>query len=300
MANPTLSWNLVRDVHELLAYQFMVNALQAGTIVAVMAGVVGWYMVLRRQSFAGHTIAVMSFPGAAGAALAGVPSAFGYYLACGIAALAIGRSGGAGRRGRSSESAAIGVVQVSGLALGFLFLSLYSGVLEQLETLLFGTFLGIDRNQVLTLLVVAIVVLAALAVVGRPLLLASLDPEVARARGVPVRALDVGFLLILGLAVPATSQITGALLVFALLVAPPAAAQALTPRPGLSLVLSVSFSLLVTWVGLGISYFSIYPLGFFVTSLAFGLYLLAQGVRRVAVRFSRGARPPEPEPVPVV
>src|ERR1039458_6941607 len=129
MANPTLSWNLVRDVHELLAYQFMVNALQAGTIVAVTAGVVGWYMVLRRQSFAGHTIAVMSFPGAAGAALAGVPSAFGYYLACGIAALAIGRSGGGGRRGRSSESAAIGVVQVSGLALGFLFLSLYPGVL---------------------------------------------------------------------------------------------------------------------------------------------------------------------------
>jgi len=290
MGNPTLSWNLVSDVRELLSYQFMVNALEAGTIVAVMAGVVGWYMVLRRQSFAGHTIAVMSFPGAAGAALAGVPSALGYYLACGIAALSIGRSGGSAGRGRSGEPAAIGVVQVAGLALGFLFLSLYSGVLEQLQTLLFGTFLGIDRNQVLTLLLVAVVVLAALAVVGRPLLLASLDPEVAHARGVPVRALDVGFLLILGLAVAATSQITGALLVFALLVAPPAAAQALTPRPGLSLVLSVSFALLVTWVGLGISYFSIYPLGFFVTSLAFGLYVLAQLARRVAVRFAQGGR----------
>jgi zinc/manganese transport system permease protein len=290
MGNPTLSWNLVSDVRELLSYQFMVNALEAGTIVAVMAGVVGWYMVLRRQSFAGHTIAVMSFPGAAGAALAGVPSALGYYLACGIAALSIGRSGGSAGRGRSGEPAAIGVVQVAGLALGFLFLSLYSGVLEQLQTLLFGTFLGIDRNQVLTLLLVAVVVLAALAVVGRPLLLASLDPEVAHARGVPVRALDVGFLLILGLAVAATSQITGALLVFALLVAPPAAAQALTPRPGLSLVLSISFALLVTWVGLGISYFSIYPLGFFVTSLAFGLYVLAQLARRVAARFAQGGR----------
>ena len=296
MGNTTLSWNLVSDVRELLSYQFMVNALQAGTIVAVMAGVVGWYMVLRRQSFAGHTIAVMSFPGAAGAALAGAPSALGYYLACGIAALTIGRAGGSAQRARSGESAAIGVVQVGGLALGFLFLSLYSGVLEQLETLLFGTFLGIDRDQVLTLLVVALVVLAALAVLGRPLLLASLDPEVARARGVPVRALDVGFLLILGLAVAATSQITGALLVFALLVAPPAAAQALTPRPGLSLVLSVVFALLVTWVGLGISYFSIYPLGFFVTSLAFGLYVLAQAIRRVGVRASRDARPSDPAP----
>lgn len=280
MSNPTLTWNVVKDVHELLAYRFMVNALQAGTIVAVMAGVVGWYMVLRRQSFAGHTIAVMSFPGAAGAALVGAPSALGYYVACGVAALSIGRAGQA-RRGRSGESAAIGVVQVAGLALGFLFLSLYSGVLEQLETLLFGTFLGIDGNQVLVLLIVAMTVLATLAVVGRPLLLASLDPEVARARGVPVGALDVGFLLILGLAVAATSQITGALLVFALLVAPPAAAQALTPRPGLSLLLSVVFALLVTWVGLGISYFSIYPLGFFVTSLAFGVYVLAKLARSV-------------------
>jgi zinc/manganese transport system permease protein len=175
----------------------------------------------------------------------------------------------------------IGVVQVAGLAAGFLFLSLYSGVLEQLETLLFGTFLGIDRNQVVTLLIIAVVVLGVLTVVGRPLLLATLDPEVARARGVPVGALDIGFLLMLSLAVAATSQITGALLVFALLVAPPAAAQALTPRPGLSLVLSVVFALLVTWVGLGVSYFSIYPLGFYVTTFAFGLYVLAQLARRL-------------------
>jgi zinc/manganese transport system permease protein len=279
MVDANLSWNLVSDARGLFDYSFMVNALEAGTIVAVTAAVVGWYMVLRRQSFAGHTIAVMSFPGAAGAALAGVPGALGYYLACGVAALTIGRSGRVGGRARGGESAAIGVVQVGGLALGFLFLSLYSGVLEQLETLLFGTFLGIDRNQVFTLLVVAIAVLGTLALVGRPLLLASLDPEVARARGIPVRALDMCFLLILGLAVAATSQITGALLVFALLVAPPAAAQALTPRPLLSLLLSVAFALIVTWVGLGIAYYSIYPLGFFVTSLAFGVYAIARLVR---------------------
>jgi zinc/manganese transport system permease protein len=279
MVDATLSWNLISDVSGLFDFPFMVNALEAGTIVAVTAAVVGWYMVLRRQSFAGHTIAVMSFPGAAGAALAGAPSALGYYLACGVAALTIGRSGGVGGRAREGESAAIGVVQVGGLALGFLFLSLYSGVLEQLETLLFGTFLGIDRSQVLTLLLVALAVLGALALVGRPLLLASLDPEMARARGIPVRALDMCFLLILGLAVAATSQITGALLVFALLVAPPAAAQALTPRPVLSLVLSIVFALFIIWVGLAIAYYSIYPLGFFVTSLAFGLYAIARLVR---------------------
>jgi zinc/manganese transport system permease protein len=295
VSNPTLTWNLVKDVHELFVYQFMVNALEAGTIVAVMAGVVGWFVVLRRQSFAAHTTAMMSFPGASGAALAGLPTALGYYLACGVAALAMGRSGGTSRRGRSGESAAVGVVQVAGLALGFLFLSLYSGVLEQLETLLFGTFLGIDRNEVLTLAVVAVVVLAALTVIGRPLLLSSLDPEAARARGLPVGLFDVGFLLVLGLTVAATSQITGALLVFALLVAPPAAAQALTPRPGLSLALSVVFALLVMWLGLGISYFSIYPLGFFVTSFGFALYVAAKFARRAAVVLRR--TPPTDEPL---
>jgi zinc/manganese transport system permease protein len=210
--------------------------------------------------------------------------------------------GASARSGRGGESAAIGVVQVSGLALGFLFLSLYGGVLEGLETVLFGTFLGIDRDQVLTLLLVTVAVLGALAAVGRPLLLASLDPQGARARGVPVRALDIGFLLILGLAVAATSQITGVLLVFALLVAPPAAAQALTPRPWLGLAASVAFALLVTWIALGISYFSIYPLGFYVTSLGFGLYVLAQLLRRARAARARsaGGAPPERAWSPVV
>ena len=294
MGEPTLTWNIARDAGELFTYQFMVNALLAGTIVAVMAGVVGWYMVLRRQAFAGHTVAVMAFPGASGAALAGLPTALGYYLSCGLAALAIGRSR---TLGRSGESAAIGVVQVAGLAAGFLFLSLYSGVLEQLEALLFGTFVGIDRAQVLTLALVALAVLGALVAVGRPLLLASLDPLGARARGVPVRALDLCFLVILGLAVAATSQITGALLVFALLVAPPAAAQALSSRPGVSLLLSVGIALLIIWSALAISYFSIYPLGFYVTSLAFAVYVVAQlagrrALHRRAGRGTRGHRPP--------
>ena len=121
----------------------MVNALEAGTIVAVMAAVAGWFMVLRRQSFAGHTLAVMSFPGASGAALAGIPLAVGYFGSCSIAAIAIAAgSRGRGGRDRQQESAVIGTVQVAGFALGFLFLSLYHGVLESLETLLFGSFLG--------------------------------------------------------------------------------------------------------------------------------------------------------------
>ncbi len=276
--SPSLSLDLVSDVRQLLEFQFMVNALEAATIVAVLAGAVGWYMVLRRQSFAGHTLSVMAFPGATGAALAGIPTALGYYLACGAAAVAIGRSG----RGSRTENAAIGTVQTAGLAAGFLFLSLGHAVLSGLETVLFGNILGVSSGQVLGLLVVAAVVLGLLAVGARPLLFATIDREVARASGVPVAALDVGFLLVLALAVAATSQITGALLVFALLVAPPAAAQVLTTRPLASLALSIAFAVLVAWLGLGIAYFSIYPVGFYITSIAFGLYLLARIGRRLA------------------
>ena len=272
-SSPSLSLDLVSDVRQLLSFPFMVNALEAGTIVAVLAAVVGWYMVLRRQSFAGHTLSVMAFPGATGAALAGLPISLGYYLACCAAALAMGRSSRPLTRGYSTETAAIGTVQTVGLAAGFLFLSLNHAVLGGPETLLFGTFLGVTRGQVLELLAVALATLAMLALVGRPLMFATLDPEVATARGVPVRLLDGAFLLLLGLAVAATSQITGALLVFALLVAPAASAQLVTMRPAAGLLLSVAFALLIVWLGLGIAYFSVYPVGFYITTLGFGLYL---------------------------
>jgi zinc/manganese transport system permease protein len=281
-----LSWNPVVDYEALTEFPFMVNALQAGTIVAVMAGAIGWFMVLRRQAFAGHTLSVIAFPGAAGAALAGLPLAVGYFGACGAAALVLAGGGGPERNGRSGESAATGTLQAFGLGLGFLFVNLYGGQLASLESLLFGTFLGITTGQVETLLWVALAALAALAALGRPLLFASVDGAVARAAGVPTRALGVAFLLLLGLAVAATAQITGALLVFALLVTPAATAQQITARPGPGLALSVGLALTVTWIGLAIAYFSPYPVGFWVTSLSFGLFVAV----RLAVAAARGGR----------
>ncbi len=283
-----LSLDPITDVRELLAFPFMVNALEAGTIVAVLAAVVGWYMVLRRQAFAGHTLSVMAFPGAAGAALAGLPTGLGYYVACGGAALFMRRARGSARRGYGTETATIATVQVVGLAAGYLFLSLDNAVLGGTETLLFGTFLGVSRGQVLALLIVAVVALVLVAISARPLLLETIDPEAARARGLPVAILDTGFLLVLAAAVAATSQITGALLVFALLVAPAAAAQQLTMRPGLGLLLSVAFALVVVWLGLGIAFFSIYPVGFYVTSIAFAVFLLARLARAVTARRRAG------------
>jgi zinc/manganese transport system permease protein len=276
-----LSWNPVSDLRQLFSYPFMVNALEAGTIVAVMAGVTGWFMVLRRQTFAGHTLSIIAFPGAAAASLAGLPVALGYFGFCGVGALALAGIAGA-RSSLAAESAAIGSLQALALALGFLFVSLYHGVLNGLDSLLFGTFLGITRGQVGVLLVVSVAAVALVVAAARPLFFASVDADVARARGVPVRLLGFGFLLVLGLAVAATSQITGALLVFALLVTPAATAHQLTSRPAIGIGLSVAIALAVTWLGLALAYFSVYPVGFYVTSLSFALYVLVRIARRGA------------------
>jgi zinc/manganese transport system permease protein len=269
---PQLEPDLLTDLRELVQYPFMVHALVAATIIAVLAGVVGWFMVLRRQAFAGHTLAVMAFPGAAGAALAGVSATLGYYVSCTAAAAAIAAAGGEASEG----SAAVGTVQAVGLAVGFLLLSLAHGVFADLETALFGGFLEVSTSQVWVLAGVAAACLLALAVAGRPLLFATLEREVARAAGVPVAFVEYLFLIVLALAVAATSQITGALLVFALLVAPPAAAQALTSRPGPALVLSVVLALAVAWLGLAIAYFSPYPSGFWVSTISLAVYVTAR------------------------
>lgn len=274
----------ISDLNQLFTYHFMVNALVAGTLVAITASAIGWFMVVRRQTFAGHTLSLIAFPGAAAAALAGAPAFVGYFGACTLGALALSNASTGATRSLSEESAAIGSVQALGLGCGFLFVSLYHGVLNSLNALLFGTFLGITDGQVLLLGAATLAVVATLVVVGRPLFFASVDAELALATGVPVAALATGFLVLLGLAVAATSQITGALLVFALLVTPPATAQLITQRPGRSLLLSVAIALVVTWVGLAIAYFSIYPVGFYVTSLSFGLYVIARAWRHLEAR----------------
>jgi zinc/manganese transport system permease protein len=282
--NSGLTWNLIDDVRQLLSYHFMLNALRAGTIVAVVSATIGYFMVLRRQSFVGHTLAVIGFPGAAGATWLGVSTSFGYFGFCIVGALIIAALPGGGRAasgsgGSSEESAVIGTVQGFALACGFLFVSLYKGFLSGLNNLLFGTITGVSDTQVVVLAVAGAGCLLALAALARPLLFATVDPDVARARGVPVRLVGAGFLVMLGVAAAGASQITGSLLVFALLVAPAAAASRLTARPATGLLLSVVIALAVTWLGEAIAYYSPYPIGFWVTTLAFGVFLVASGYR---------------------
>jgi zinc/manganese transport system permease protein len=273
--------NLVDDVRQVLEFPFMVNAFRAGAVVAVLAGLIGWFMVLRGQTFAAHTLAVVGFPGAAGAVLLGISAVYGLFSFAVVAALLIALVPSAGRQSGSqseqrSDSAVIGTVQAVALAAGFLFAQLYGGFLGGLNGLLFGSFLGITTGQVKVLLVLAVFSLAGLATLARPLLFASVDDQVAQARGVPVRLLSAVFLLLLGITAAAVSLITGSLLVFALLVIPAAAAQNLTARPALGALLAVLLALLITWSALFIAYFSAYPLGFWLTSLAFGGYLLSR------------------------
>ncbi|MGH9057516.1 MAG: metal ABC transporter permease [Acidimicrobiales bacterium] len=281
--NPHLGWDLAGDVRQLLAFHFMVNALRAATITAVVGGIAGWLMVLRRQTFAGHTLSVVAFPGAAGAALLGVGAAWGYFGLCLAAAAVIGAVPYVpDRRAFSEEPAVVGTVQAALLGAGFLFMSLSKQFLSGVDSLLFGTFLGVTDGQVITLLAVGAAVLTVLAALGRPLLFASVDPSVATSRGVPVRMVGVAFALVLGATVAEVSQITGALLVFALLVMPAAAARRLTSRTGLGLAVSVALALVVAWLGLGLSYFyARFPSGFYICTVGFAVYLLS-GLPRAA------------------
>ena len=287
-----LSWNVLDDARQLLAFHFMLNALRAGTVVAVVAGAIGYFMVLRRQSFVGHTLAVIGFPGAAAATYLGLATPLGYFGFCIAGALVIAMLPGSGRAyaglgGYGEESAAIGTLQGFALACGFLFVSLYQGFLTGLNSLLFGSIIGVTDDQVLTLLGAGGLCLVVLAVIGRRLLFASVDPDVARARGVPVRLLSALFLVVLGVAAAGASQVTGSLLVFALLVAPAATASRLTARPALGLALSVVIAVLVVWAGEGVAFFSPYPIGFWITTFAFGLFLVATTYRAALDAYGR-------------
>jgi zinc/manganese transport system permease protein len=178
----------------------------------------------------------------------------------------------------------IGIVLAWTLGLGVLFLSLYTGYATEAYALLFGQVLGISEFDVAVTAVAGVVTLAALAAIYRPLLFASVDEDVAAARGVPVAALSVLFMVILAVAVSEAVQVVGVLLIFALIVTPAAIAERLTTRPSRTIALSVALALLFTWSGLAISFFTPYPVSFFITSIAFAAYLLA----RLATRSPRG------------
>ena len=276
----------------LLAQHFVHNALAAGAIVAVVSGAIGWFVVTRGASFAVHAISELGFTGAAGALVVGLDPIIGMIGGSLCVGLVLGVLS---LRGRERDSA-IGAVLAFGLGLGVLFLSLYQGYATEATNLLFGSIVGVSDRQVLELAIVATIVLAGVVALYRPLLFSSVDPEGAEARGVPVRALSVAVFLLLALTTAEAIQVVGVLLVLTLIITPAAAAQRLTGRPAIAVLLSVAIALVSTEGGILLSLEKPWPTSFFISAISFAAYVGARlyelGLRpRPRACSLRGARP---------
>lgn len=262
-----------------LQYPFIQNAFLAGSLVAVIAGILGYFLVVRGLTFAGHALSSIGFAGAAGAVLLGISPVLGLLVSTLGASLAISILGKEIRE----RDVAIGVIITFALGLGVLFLSLYHGYAEQAYSILFGTIVGISRSDVGVTAGFSLGVLAVLVLVGRPLLFSSFDPLMAEARGLPVRLLGSLFLVLVAVSVSIAMQVIGILLVFALLVGPPATAIRLVRHPGSAILLAIILGLVYTWLGIFLAAISSWPVSFYITTLAFGVYLpvrLLSKVRR--------------------
>ncbi len=264
----------------MLDYEFMRNAFMAGGLVAILAGAAGYFLVLRGQAFAGHALSHVGFAGATGAALIGTPPIFGMlaFMILGAAAM-----GALGKRLRGSD-VAIGAVLALSLGLGMLFLHFFTAYASQVTALLFGNVLGVDRSTLRILGVSTVLCLVLLAFISRPLLFASLQPELAEAKGVSLRTVGILYLIIVAVATAASIQIVGVLLVFTLLVCPAAAAQRLTSGAGNGIILSILLALLEAWLGIALAYLTDWPVSFWISALSVGIYLAASSVRSIALQ----------------
>ena len=250
----------------------MQHAFEAGTIVAIVAGIVGYFVVLRRSSFAAHALSHIGFSGAAAAVLIGVNPVYGLLVFTSVGGLGIAALG----RRAAQRDVQIGTVLAFMLGLGVLFLSLYKGYAQEAYSILFGEVLGVSFSAVLLTLVAGVIILVLIAVVYRPLLFASLDEDVAEAKGMPVLFLGVIFMLLVAVATSFAVQVVGVLLIFALMVTPAATAQMLAKRPRQVIIISVAIALIATWLGLFIAFYEPYPVSFFITAIVFVLYLLVR------------------------
>jgi zinc/manganese transport system permease protein len=255
----------------------MMNTWIAATIVAVIAGVTGFFAVLRGQSFAAHAIPNGAFAGAAGAGLLGLNVIWGLAVFALAVALGIGALGSETRGRRARQDVVTALVLVLMLGTGALFLSLSTEYAEVTYSLLFGEVFGVSSAVLLPIAALGAVAIAAIAAIYRPLLLASALPEVADARGVSTRRMELCFLIVMALATTMTVPVVGALLMFALMIGPAAAARSFTRRPGPAIALATGIALVTVWAGIAASYRTNWPLGFFVGVIAAGFFLLGQG-----------------------
>ena len=257
----------------------MMNTWIAASVVAVVAGVTGFFAVLRGSTFAAHAIPNGAFAGAAGASLIGINVIWGLAAFALAGALGIGA---AGRRARHDVITALALVLMLGL--GALFVAASTEYAEETYSLLFGEVFGVSSAEVIPIIVFGIVAVIIIGAMFRPLMLTSAMPEVADARGVSTRRYELAFLVVMALATSMTIPVVGALLMFSLMIGPAAAARSITSRPGLAIVLAVAIALVTVWAGIVLSYHTNWPLGFFVGIFGAAFFLAGRGYAALRTR----------------
>jgi zinc/manganese transport system permease protein len=262
----------------------MLNTWITASVVAVVAGMTGYFAVLRGSTFAAHAIPNGAFAGAAGASLLGINVLWGLVVFALAGALGIGALGTESRGRRARTDVVTALVLVVMLGLGALFLSVGTSYAEETYALLFGEVFGVSRGEVLPIVGLGLLAAAAIGVAFRPLMLTSALPEVADASGVSTRRTELYFLVVMALAASMTVPVVGALLMFSLMIGPAAAARSVTARPGLALTLSVVIALASVWLSIALSYRTNWPLGFFVGALGAVFYLVGLAARNPGSR----------------
>ena len=268
---------------EVLGATFMRHAFIGGTLVALASGLVGYFVVVRRDAVAAHALAHIGFPGATGAALIGAPVTLGLAVFCVAGGLAIGAFG----KRVDRREVATGTVLAFATSLGVLFASMATDSTTSVTSVLFGNLLAISAEQLIVFGTMTAVLVVAMVIIARPLLFASITPEVAEARGVPVRSLGIAFLVLLALVVAMATQVVGTLLLFALVVTPAATALVITARPIAAVAIATGIALGCVWGGLALSAMFNLPPSFPIVSLAFGGWLAALARSRVLERSGR-------------
>jgi zinc/manganese transport system permease protein len=273
-------WNILMS-------DFMRNALLGGTLVALAAGLIGYFIIVRNSAFAAHALAHIGFPGATGAVLLGLPVTAGLAVFCVGGALVIGALG----KRADEREVATGTVLAAATGLGLFFSSLATKSSSTVTNVLFGNLLAVTHQQLLIFGAALAVIAAVIAFIYRPLLFASVNPEVAEAKGVPVRVLSVIFMALLGLSVTMAVQAVGTLLLFALVVTPAATAIMLTARPGLAMAVATVLAVVSVWAGLAVSAMFNVPPSFVITTIVSVVWLV---VWLVAQRRGRDRNVPVP------
>jgi zinc/manganese transport system permease protein len=271
---------MISTLTNYLGYEFVQNALIAGTLSAILGAIVGYFVIIRNAGFAAHALAHIGFAGAAGAAILGLSSLEGMLLLTIGSGLFMGAAGDKVHR----NDLAIGMVLSMALGLGTLFLSLYSGFAGQAKAILFGNIFGVSGGQIMEMVVLSLASLAGLAVFSRRLLFASTQPRLAEARGLSLPGLSMAFMAVLAVSVTLASQIVGILLVFTLVIAPAGIALRLCRSFWWGIVISVALGVTAVWIGILLDCVTGYPATFWITALFFILYIIVEAYCRFITR----------------